>query len=253
VGKNLFRGILIPEPEGGTLRITVRVDFGGIRVERATRLCLGVLEAGREVWFTTRNYRVKLAAPQAYSSRSLIAVTEEQGTVHDGFVSSAGRLVLEPAGVFFNERVEVLVVRKEADLKAGYGVFAEYGEYTSFRGSFDSLGWCGFGLRQPEHLVVLEDRDGPRIEPIRDFRRRPLDGKATFVSGISDRGSGVVTGSLRAFVDDEVAIVSVDPDTGRIDGRTTKPLPYGEHRFRLEAEDRLGNASSREFTLDLSR
>jgi hypothetical protein len=63
----------------------------------------------------------------------------------------------------------------------------------------------------------------------------------------------VDAGSIRAFVDDTIAIVSIDPDTGRVSGRTTKALQYGEHRLRLEAVDRLGNRTTREFTLNLSR
>ena len=253
VGENLFRGTFVPGPQSGTVRIRVRVEFDGQVVAKTTGLEVGLLKPGREIWFSTENYRVKLAAPAGYCSQSLVTVSEEPGKVHRGFLSSPGRLILEPVDVFFNEWVDVLVVRKDRSLKAGHGVFAEAGEWASFRGRFNELGWCEFKMRRPEHLVILEDRDGPEIEPIEDFRRRPADGKATFASRITDGGSGVDAGSLRAYVDDEVAIVSIDPDTGAVGGRTTKPLPYGEHRIRLEAEDRLGNAAGKEFTISLSR
>ncbi len=253
VGERLFRGTFVPGPESGTVRIEVRVEFDGQVVARTTGLELGLLKPGREVWFSTENYRVKLAAPTGYCSQSLVTVSEEPGKVHRGFLSSAGRLVLEPADVFFNERIDVLVVRKDRSLKTGHGVFAEAGEWASFRGRFNERGWCEFKMRRPEHLVILEERDGPEIGPIQNFRRRPADGKATFASRITDGGSGVDDGSLRAYVDDEVAIVSIDPDTGVVGGRTTKPLPYGEHRIRLVAEDRLGNATDKEFTVSLSR
>ncbi len=253
VGENLFRGTFVPEMESGTVRIEAWVEFDGRVVAETTVLQLGCLKPGREIWLSTENYRVRLAAPKGYSSRSLVTVCEEPGKTYRGFRSSAGRLLLEPRDVFFNEQVDVLVVRKDRSLKGGHGVFAETGEWASFRGCFNEIGWCEFKMRQPEHLVMLEDLDGPEIEPVEDFRRRPADGKAIFASRVTDRGSGVDAGSLRAYVDDEVAIVSIDPDTGLVGGRTTKPLPYGEHRIRLEAEDRLGNASGREFALSLSR
>jgi len=252
-GESVFRGTFLPGGDGGPFRIVTRVDFDGSVVERVKVLRLGVLKPGRAISFSTRDYRINLTAPPGYSSQTLITVSEEQARLREGFVSSGGRLVFEPVGVFLGERVEVLVVRKDGGPGAGVGVFAEHGERVSFRGGFDDRGWCRFSTRQPEHLVILEDRDGPEFGPVADLRRRLADGKATFASMVSDGGSGVDAGSLRAFVDDEAAIISVDPDTGRLSGRTTKPLPYGEHRIRLEAEDRLGNASIREFTVNLSR
>jgi hypothetical protein len=183
----------------------------------------------------------------------VVSVSEELGGDRPGFSSSAGRLIMEPVDVFFNERIEVLVVRRDHSLGAKFGVFAENGDWISFRGRFNELGWCGFDTRQPEHLIILEDREGPEIEPVGKLRLRPGDGKILFESVITDAGSGVDAATLRAFVNGETAIVAIDPDTGRVSGRSTKPLPYGQHRFRLEAEDRLGNTTSREFTVDVSR
>jgi hypothetical protein len=57
--------------------------------------------------------------------------------------------------------------------------------------------------------------------------------------------------TVKAFVDGETAIAGFDPDTGRIEGRTTKPLREGEHRFTLEVKDRMGNRTSSEHTLTL--
>jgi hypothetical protein len=84
------------------------------------------------------------------------------------------------------------------------------------------------------------------------FRRRS-DGKATFSARVADTGSGASAGSIKGYVDGDTAIVSIDPDTARITGRSRKVLKYGKHTIRLEAEDRLGNLAVKEVDLDLSR
>jgi hypothetical protein len=253
VGENLFRGVFVPGTVTGTLRIEATAEFDGEVVKGSDGIQLARIRPGRSVWLSTENYRVSLAAPGDCSIETLVTVSEEPGSVYAGFQSSAGRLRFEPLDVFFSERLEVLVCHKDRGLGTGYGVFADAGKWASFRGRFNEKGQCEFRTRQPENLVVLADREGPEIAPVSEFRTRPADGKATFASRITDGGSGVSAASLKAYVDGEPAIVSRDPDTGRITGRTIKPLPYGEHRIRLEAEDRLGNTSGREFTLDLSR
>jgi hypothetical protein len=253
IGENRFRVAYLPVTESGAVRFQVEVEFDRVVVDRTVILELGLLKPGREIWLSTEHYRVRLAAPDGYASRTLVAISEAAGRVPQGFLTSAEGLVLEPAEAFFNEAAEVVIVRKDGGLTARYGVFAEAGEWVVFRGRFDGRGRCTFTTRRPERLAVLEDGDGPEMGPVRDLKSRPEDGKATFASRIVDRGSGVDAGSLRAFVDDDVAIVSIDPDTGVVNGRTTKPLQSGDHRIRLVAEDRMGNASVREFTVLLSR
>jgi hypothetical protein len=252
-GQGRFRTTYVPGPGADSILVESVFEIDGEALRDSVRLVVGLLEAGREIWFSGDRYRVRLRAPAAYSSRSLISVREEPGPVRKGFESAAGRLVFEPLDVFFNEPVEVLIVRRSKDLTPYHGVFGESGSWVSLRGRFNGKGMCSFGMREPRDLAILEDRVGPVIDPVRDFRLRQPDGRATFTARVTDTGSGVDAGSIRAFVDDTVAIVGIDPDTGRLSGRTTKTLQYGEHRLRLEAEDRLGNRTTREFTLDLSR
>jgi hypothetical protein len=251
-GRNVFRATYVPQGMVGSLSIETRVEFDGHTVRDTTRLALRLLEPGGDVWISGEHYTVRFHAPETYSSKSLITVSEAPGKVYNGFEAVDGELLFEPLDVFFGDRVDVMIVRKKGVSTASQGVFAESGNWAAFRGRFDANGRCEFGMRCPENLVILEDTQCPRIEAVADLKRRRADGKATFTSKVTDTGSGVDAGSLRAFVDDEPAIVSIDPDTGRIDGRTTKALPYGEHRIRLEAEDRLGNRASREFTVSLA-
>jgi hypothetical protein len=253
VTAGVFRAAFVPEAPPATIRIETRVDFGKHTSRKSTELALGMLESGAVVWFSGDSYTVRLEAPEAYSSRSLITFSEGPGKTRRGFESVAGRIGLAPLDVFFNEKIAVLVVARSGSLSTSHGVFAEHDDWVSFLGRFDEKGRCDFTVRHPYEFVVLEDRQGPEIYAVEAVTRRPFDGKVTFSSRITDRGSGVDAGSLKAYVDNEVAIVSIDPDTGVITGRTTKPLPYGEHRFRLEARDRMGNAAGREFTVDLSR
>lgn len=248
-----FRAVYLPGRKGRTVLIETHFELDGRTVRDSVESAFGLLEPGGEVWFSGEAYRVRLRAPKTYSSRSLVRVAEGTGEVRGGFESEAGGLTMEPAGIFFNDRVEVLIVRRDDAVTPQHGVFAVYGSHVSFRTHFDRGAVCEFATRRPENLLILKDVEGPIIEAVTSFKRTSGDGKATFRSRITDTGSGVDVGSLRAFVDEEVAIVSIDPDTGRISGRTTKALPYGPHRLRLEAEDKMGNSAGREFTLDLSR
>jgi hypothetical protein len=178
---------------------------------------------------------------------------EDSGTVYRGFEAVEGRLVFEPHGVFLDSGLKFRVKPLKEQLSAKHGVYAQRGEWPVFLGRFDSTGTCEVNLRQLEDLVILEDLDPPEITSIGRFRRRPHDGKATFGARTTDTGSGVDAGTVRGYVDGDVAIVGIDPDTGRVTGRTRKPLQYGKHTIRLEAEDRLGNLAVREVVLDLSR
>jgi hypothetical protein len=252
-GTNLFRSTFVPPP--GTRRIAIETEFrfGEVALRETTAVVVGLLEPGREVCLAGDAYEVRLKAPESYSSRSFVGLSESQGETRKGFGGTAGRLALEPSGGFFGDLVEVTVTRRQGGIAGNYGVFAENAGWVSLRGRFDETGRCRFSTRQPESLVILEDRDAPRIDQVKNFARRAGDGKAVFTSRVTDTGAGVDAQSLRAFVDGQVAIVSIDPDTGLVGGRSIKALPSGEHRIRLEAEDRMGNKTNREFTVVLSR
>jgi hypothetical protein len=252
-GTNLFRATYVPRAGNHPLTIETEFGFGDEIVRDSTELAVGLLEPGGEVWLSGESYRLRLRSPETYSSRTLVSLSEAPGEIRKGFEAVAGRLVLQPADGFFNDMIEVTVEHKQGGFAGRCGVFAETGGWVAFRGRFDRQGRCEFRMRQPEPLVILEDGGAPDIDQVKGFMRRAADGKAVFSSRITDRGSGVDAGSLKAFVDGEVAIVAIDPDTGLVSGRTTKALPLGEHRIRLEAEDRMGNRAGREFTVDLSR
>jgi hypothetical protein len=260
-GENLFRTAWVPparayataDHEPWNLRITAEFNFGSRRVAKTEEVAVGALETGSEIWFDGERYAVCIRAPQTRISRSLVAVREVAGTAYEGFGPPRGGFVLEPAGYFSSDGLVIVVTAKEGDLATGHGVFAWSQERVSFLGRFDSAGRCELGVNQLENLLVLAENEPPEITRVSNLRIRSPEGKADFAARITDRASGVDLRTVRAYVDDEVAIVSIDPDTGTVAGRTTKPLPSGKHSLRLEAEDRLGNRASRDITVDLAR
>jgi hypothetical protein len=251
VGPETFRTVYTPRGIDPVIHLGLEVDFGGDRRRTARGLVVRRLTPGSSFWFIGERFKVRLSAPSAYSAVTLVTMDEDDGSLPRGFAAVLGRLILEPEGVFFNDRVEVLVVPRDTVLASTCGLFRD-GDRPSFLGRFDSTQSCQVGLQTLGSVVVLEDTEPPAISSIGRLELRSADGKALFTAKVVDEGSGIDAQSLRAYVDGEVAIVGYDFDTGRISGRTTKALHKGAHRIRLEAKDRMGNSSSREVTVEVT-
>ena len=253
VGDNSFRAAYSPAGTDQVIHLRVEFEFGEERVAKTQGFAIARIEPGKRVWLLGDRYKVRLTAPAGYRSSTLVRLSEETASSPKGFGENLGRLVLEPAGVFFNEKVELLVVSKEAGPTQRHGAFAERGSGCAFLGRFDSTGVAFAGLRRLERVVILEDIEPPSVAWKGGLSRRPRDGKGVFGARVSDTGSGLDVGSLEAYIDDDVAILSYDPDTGRVTGRSTKPLQSGPHRIRLVAKDRMGNSTTSETTSELAR
>jgi hypothetical protein len=252
-GNNLFRGVYHPVGTDQVIHLRAALEFGAEKVERTRGFAMGRIMPGKRIWLLGDRYKVRLSAPAGYASSTLVRLSEDSGSSHEGFEENLGRIFLEPAGVFFNERVELLVVSKEGDCTSRHGAYAERGGSTSFLGRFDSTGVAAVKLRSLVSIVVLADEEPPSIVFTGRLRRRASDGKGLFSAKIRDGGSGLDSGSLKGYVDDDAAIVSYDPDTGRVSGRSRKPLKYGTHAIRLEVKDRIGNSATGETTRELAR
>jgi hypothetical protein len=253
VGGNSFRAAYCPAGTDQVIHLRAEFDFGASRVEKTEGFAIARIMPGKRVWLLGDGFKVRLSAPAGYRSSTLVRLSEEPASSRKGFEENLGRLVLEPAGVFFNERVELLVVSKVAGPTPKYGAFADRGSACAFLGRFDSTGVAFASLRTLEPLVILEDLEPPSVIWKGGLVRRPGDGKGVFSARVADGGSGLDVGSLEAYIDGEVAIVSYDPDTGRVGGRSTKPLQSGPHRLRLVARDRMGNSTTSETTSELAR
>ncbi len=253
VGEHTFRGTYFPETEAGVIHVRVEALIGPVEAQQTIGLVVKQIKAGSRFWLLGDRFKVRLSASPGYSSHTLVTLSDDEGGVYEGFGEAAGRIRLEPEGVFFNERLEVLVVPRDRNLSPNHGVFAERNGRPVFLARFDSTGVCVVNLRRLEPLVVLEDRNPPEIGGLGRLRARAADDKGVFTAKVVDRESGLDVASLRAFIDDDVAIAGYDPDTGRLTGRSRKPLQTGQHRIRLEARDRMGNLTAVEETVDLIR
>jgi len=255
VGEGLFRGVISPLedlPEDPVVRLEVHFDFGESKITRSKTMAIGAARRGHGFSYPGRSFELELLPPEEDLPRTLIEIREDSTAGYERFQSAAGRLLLEPRGTFLHKGLIFRIRDIKERLSTKYGVYADRDGWPAYLGRFDSEGVCRIRLTRLENLVILEDTEPPEITSVGRFRRRS-DGKATFSARIADGGSGADAGSIKGYVDGDIAIVSIDPDTARVTGRSRKVLKYGKHTIRLEAEDRLGNLAVKEVVLDLSR
>jgi hypothetical protein len=253
VGEHSFRAVYFPKRRSEVVHIRTTFEFGQQQIEKTVGQAVSHVGPGSVTWLLGQDFRIGLLAPGDGISGSLLALKESDAESYEGFDAAAGRLAFLPEGIFFGQGADILIVPRSDRGMSKHGVFAERGKHPVFLARFDSSGVCRLKLHALEPLVVLEDQESPAVEWIGKLRRRSHDGKATFTARVIDRGSGVNAGTIKAYVDDDMAIVSYDYDTALARGRTTKPLRYGRHRIRLEAEDWMGNVVSSEHVADLVR
>jgi hypothetical protein len=251
-GSGGFRTTFVPETGSDPVHIRLTVDLGDHTAEWTDGLVLRWLQRGGEVRLLGERFTLMIKASDLMQCSSLAAYQEGESACPEGFTGTAGSILLEPASAFLDVPLEVSLSSRQELPGPKYGVFSAGGSRPAFLAGFGDGRTCSFRLRKLSKLVMLEDTTPPRLTCGKRLRRRP-DGKAIISGKVADSGSGVDVSSIKAFVDGEVAIVSYDPDTGTIGGRTIKALQYGQHRFRLEAKDKLGNSAHIEVTADMPR
>jgi hypothetical protein len=230
----------------------VSFDFGEKKIVKSIPMVIGLAERERGFTYTGELFEIELLPPEEELPRTLIEIKEDSAGVYERFESMAGRILLEPRGVFLHKGLKFHIRDLNGRVTPQHAVYADRDGWPVYLGRFNSAGVAEIRLRSIENLVVLQDTIPPEINSVGRFRRRS-DGKATFTARVADTGSGASAGSIKGYVDGDIAIVSIDPDTARVTGRTRKPLQYGQHTIRLEASDRLGNLAVKEVILDLSR
>jgi hypothetical protein len=250
LGDGLFRGYYVPMCDGDAIQARTVFAYGEGKATALAGAPLVCLERASSAIMLTESFRLRIDVPRDMRPNVLLGYKEGKPAYYEGYTDSLGSLVFEPAGTFFGEKARVCLALREGSMNLRQGVFADRGKSASFRARADSSGLVCFETDFLEKLVVLEDRTPPVIKDFRGKGRR-ADGRYTFTAVARDEGSGIDSGTIRAFVDGEVAIAGYDPDSGLITGRTTKRLREGEHRFTLEVKDRMGNRTSTEHTLSL--
>lgn len=252
IARNTFRGCYYPGDAAGDIEIRARLEFAGIGVEKAVTLPVKALRRGRDVRLDCPRFQVVLSEGRARNMETLLTAAGGEGAVFEGFSGSAGRLVFEPADVFFESGVEVSASSDQVRLGPKHGLYSLASGRPTLLAPFDSQGRCRARIWTLDPLAVLEDTAPPLVK-LTGTPARKRDGTLAFSGNAHDSGSGIDSGSIRASIDGEAAIASYDPDTGGIKVRSTKPLPFGRHRLRLEAQDRIGNLGSIEIERDLLR
>ena len=255
VAKSLFRTVIFPDEilsSDPGVRLDVSFDYGDTTVMKSETMVIGFARQGHGFTYTGERFEIELLPPEEELPQTLIEIKEDSTGVYERFQSVAGRILLEPQGEFLHKGLKFRIRDLKGEVTPQHGVYADRNGWAVYLGRFNSAGVCDIRLRRIENLVVLQDTIPPEITSVGRFRRRS-DGKATFTARVADSGSGASAGSIRGYVDGDTAIVSIDPDTARVTGRSRKVLKYGKHTIRLEAEDRLGNLAITEVVLDLSR
>lgn len=252
IGRNTFRGCYFPQKATGTIQIGARFEFAGISVDKDVTLPVEALRRGGEVRLEGGRLTVVLEAGKERNMETLIVAKERAPTTYGGFARSEGELAFEPADVFFEGGVGISVWSERVSLTAKHGLYSLASGKPSLIARFDPQGRCQAKIHELDPLAVLEDTAPPSVE----FVGTPAmkrDGTVTFSGSAHDAGSGIDSRLIGASIDGEAAVASYDPDTGRIGVRSTKPLPLGRHRLRLEAQDRIGNLGSVEIERELLR
>jgi hypothetical protein len=251
IGRNLFRGSYLPGDARGAIEAQAMFEFDAAGIERTLRIPVEHLLAGDAVSFNGKRFAVSLEAARG-GAGTLVELAERSEAAHDGFDSSFARLDFKPEDAFFERGLEIQVASQGRPLGPKVGLFSLASGVPSLLAAFDADGRCRARVYDLGPLAVLRDTRPPVLRFTGRLTRTHA-GLGTFKGSASDAGSGIASSSIRAFVDDQAAIASYDPDTGGITVRTTKPLPYGTHRLRLEADDRLGNSARSEIERDLVR
>lgn len=239
VTRSGFRCCYRPEGAVGPIEVRVMFEFNRASVERTATIPVEHLRRGSSVKLAGRRFTVKLTSGRRGNAETLVGLTEMEGSGYDGFARCAARLELGPEEVFFENGVEIEVSSADA-LGPRYGLYSLGWAGAALLAPFDSAGVCRATINVLEPLAVLQDTQPPALAFVGTPAIR-RDGTLTFAGSTSDRGSGLDSHTIRAYIDGEPAVAAYDPDSGRIDVRSTKPLPYGSHSLRLEAEDRIGN------------
>jgi hypothetical protein len=250
IGDGRFRTVYVPRGLDQVVHAGV-ADGTGRAVTTHGRL-VARLEPGTGVSLRGDGYVMRMELSDSHPRFHLIGVSEDEPESLEGLAPLGKVLRLEPPDAFFDERITIRLDFPGAAGRQGVGLFAVGESWTSMLGPFDGKGICTVELHGLSDLAVCADTLAPAIHRLGGIRSR-ADGKAEFSARISDRGSGVDPGSIRVYINGEKGIAGWDPDTGRVRCRTTKTLPPGEHRLKLEVTDRLGNTSSREAAVSLLR
>ncbi|MFZ1947986.1 MAG: hypothetical protein WAW06_10615 [bacterium] len=251
IGRNSFRGCYLPSDARGAIEVKAMFEFDAAGIERIARLPVEHLLPGDEVGFEGERFAVWLRLGRG-GAGTLVELSERSEAAHEGFDSCFARLDFKPDDAFFERGMEIRVVPLSRPLGPKVGLFSLASGVPGLVAAFGANDECRARVYDLGPLAILRDTRPPALRFTGQLTRTRA-GLGTFAGITSDAGSGIASGSIRAFVDDQVAIASYDPDTGGITVRTTKPLPYGTHRLRLEADDRLGNSARSEIQRELVR
>lgn len=249
LGSGRFRATLIPCPADTLVVARATFRYVNTWLTCSDTLRLLPIVPGKVAWF--RHGGLALAIAQSVRSEQVrfVSVSLDSSQSYTGFEGKGLMIDFEPDALLFPTRIRISL-RLEQSQGDHLGVFALRGSHPAFLARLDSRDFSQFDVSKLDDLVILEDREPPSITWDGRIAIRGSDGKGVFRARVSDRGSGIEVSSLKASVDGKCAIVAYDPDTRAITVRTTKPLPNGGHRIRLEARDRIGNQTAFERIID---
>jgi murein DD-endopeptidase MepM/ murein hydrolase activator NlpD len=250
--RNIFRGAYLPGEARGAIEVRAMLEFDAAGTERFVTLPVEHLIPGEEVAFEGKRFAALLKTDRREGAGTLVELSERADAGYEGFDSCFARLDFVPGDTFFGRGLEVRVASRGEAPGPKVGLFSLAAGAPGLLAAFDATGTCSARVYDLSSLAILKDTQPPTIR-FTGRLARTRGGLGTFTGSASDGGSGVDSRSVRASVDGEAAIASYDPDNGGITVRTTKPLPYGTHRLRLEADDRLGNSARSEIQRELVR
>ena len=229
------------EAESGSLRINVSADVSGntIALHDEARLFVIHPDFGGTIVSDDGHFQAifpagSLYAPLAcwiektvegYAVRPSETVLAKAITIRYGSqsVRESDRL-----GLFFSED-------KGYDLVQGD---AEAGMYTGTIGRY--LG----------AFALLPDKTPPEISRVRSSYTR---GSINISFRMRDNRSGINVRRFQVVLDDEFLPAEYDPDLRRVAYQGSHPLPPGKHTVRIEAVDRMGNKTTAQRTIGVSR
>ncbi|MGQ9603775.1 MAG: M23 family metallopeptidase [bacterium] len=250
-GRNKFVGWVSGEMAEEAVDVTVGFEYVNGWLFCREKIKAVWISPGQQLEFDDEALKLTLKNPKESNYGSFISVNFSSSPTFEGFDHNGMRLEFDPQGLVYPHGIDLSICLENTFDWKGFCLYSLESGVPYFLARFDQEGMAFLKLYKLNPLLLLRDLQAPMLT-IGNIRLRK-DGKAIFTGGAYDSGSKIDSKSLTAYIDDKKAIVGIDPDTGRLDGRSINPLPYGKHRIRLEARDRAGNLRFIESVVNLIR
>ncbi len=230
-----------------TLRFRIK---GGKRYKKEKRIPdLSIQESKLIPWDTSSTFReegIRLEFPSKALYHTIGFRYKKEASSNDRTLSAEHQVhsAATPLHKPFKAKVALDTFPAGARERLFFLSKDEQGGARVFPASYEE-GWAVGEVKRFGTLSVRADSSSPKIQPIRLQDAVPRADKEKFVFRVADNLSGI--DRYKATIGGKWCIPVYDAKSRRIIvevGDPERPLPPGEHKFKLQVSDRAGNTST---------